>query len=342
MKLPSGPLELRLQTSAGRERRLRLRRRVWIALALLGIAAVVALVAGLALVPSMIAKARLVEEMDVALSRRAQLGDRLRDLVLALERLERGARAHADRIERLRILYGLPALPPAAGGERAAAGTPESIFAGAILHGRRLEARIDATLAHADAQLAILARWEREHLAEVRALPVRLPLPPADSVPLSPFGYRRHPVTGEAEFHAGLDLAAPAGARILAPSAGIVRWAGDAPAGAGEAWWRLGRIVVVAHGDRYRSIYGHCERVLVRVGRRVAAGDLLATVGRSGWTPAPRLHYEIRRRDDDGQWWPVDPLSLLVEPTFGEQAAASREPSAAGPEPPPLPAALAR
>lgn len=340
-----GPLtlELHVERHGGIVRRRRFGR--WTTLALLAAlpATAVAGLAGVAALPSLVATSRVRHEMNISLERRTQLGERLRALVDAYAALDRRAREHAARVDRIRELYGLPPLPGRVEGEPSQRVAATAIFGGAILHGRRLDAAIDATLSRTDALLAILARWERERPAEVRAVPARLPIAAADAVAVSGFGPRRDPLSGEPEFHAGLDLAARAGALVRAPADGVVRWAGESPSGAGELWWRLGRVVVLRHGDGYLTIYGHCERALVRVGQRVAAGTPIAAVGSSGWPPTPRLHFEVRRRGSDGAWLPVDPVALSLDPAFAAAAAAADRaaPQAGGPQPPPLPRAFA-
>jgi len=344
---PARPLalELRVESPGGRLRRYRLGRRATAAVLLAATAMLAGLVLGVASLPSIVAASRVRREMDVALERRSQLGIRLRALVDAYLALDRQAREHAARVDRIRRLYGLPELAP--GGEAAtgARGGPRSIFGAAILHARRVDQSIEASLARSDAQLAVLARWERERPEEVRAVPALAPIRAADSVVVSAFGPRRNPLSDELEFHAGLDLAAPAGATIRAPSAAVVVWAGEAPAAAGEAWWRLGRVVVLAHGRTYRTLFGHCDRILVRSGQRLAAGTPVATVGKSGWTPTSRLHYEVRRRAGDEEWEPVDPLALALDPAWASAAAhapAIDRDESRVPPPPPLPRPFAR
>jgi len=283
--------------------------------------------------------------MDVALERRAQLGVRLRALVRRSEALQSQVQSHARRIQRIRELYGLPEVPAGTSQQRGPSGRPETIFAAAILHARNVVAGMETSLARTDALIVSLSSWERQHPDDARVVPAVLPLLPADAVLTTGYGSARNPVTGAPEFHAGLDFAAPAGEIIRSPAAGIVRWAGDAPPNVDAIWWRLGHIVVVAHGNRYRTLYGHCDRLLVRTGQHVAAGDALATVGSTGWTAAPRLHYEVRRRDAEGEWLPVDPRSLLLD--FEALAVpAPAEPGgpggAAALEPPELPRAFAR
>jgi len=306
------------------------------------LAAAAGVIVGIAILPSAIAGSRLRREMAVALDRRAQLGDRLRSLAARYTELDRRTRAHAARVDRIRQLYGLPEIAAADSSPTPSWLPAGSIFDGAILYGRRLDSAIESTLARTDALIATLARWESDRPKETRSVPVLLPVPAGDAVPVSGFGPRRDPVTGEAEFHTGLDVAAPAGTTIRAPADGIVRWAGEPPTSVGETWWRLGRVVVLANGDSYRTIFGHCDRVLVRRGQRVARGTPIATVGSSGWTPTPRLHFEIRRRIDEREWEAIDPLRLLLDTGWIAAAPPEAPLDAAAGAPPPLPNVFAR
>jgi murein DD-endopeptidase MepM/ murein hydrolase activator NlpD len=337
-------LELRVESPGGRVRRYRLGRRATAAV-LLGVTATLAgLALGVVSLPALAAASRVRREMNVALERRTQLGARLRALVDAYVALDQQVREHAARVERIRRLYGLPEIPLRSESEAVVRGASQTIFGAAILHGRRVDQTIEAVLARTDAELAVLTRWERDRPEEVRSVPVLAPIRAADAVVVSAFGPRRNPLSEELEFHAGLDLAAPAGATIRAPSDASVVWAGEAPAGAGESWWRLGRVVVLAHGRSYRSLFGHCDRILVRAGQRIRAGAPIATVGKSGWTPTPRLHYEVRHRAGDADWEPIDPLTLVLDPAWAPLAANAPaiEREADGASPLPLPRPFAR
>jgi murein DD-endopeptidase MepM/ murein hydrolase activator NlpD len=101
------------------------------------------------------------------------------------------------------------------------------------------------------------------------------PLP--DGVLTSPFGFRRHPVSGRHAFHGGIDLAAPTGTPVLAAHAGEVEFAGTAGG--------YGKLVVIRHAFGYRTFYGHLSVIQVRPG---------AKVGSTGVSTGPHLHFEIR------------------------------------------------
>ena len=96
---------------------------------------------------------------------------------------------------------------------------------------------------------------------------------------------RRHPLLGVVRRHNGIDIAAPAGTHILAPAAGRVRFSGKK--------FGYGYTVEIDHGDGVVTRYAHCRSLMVRGGDDVAAGAIIATVGRSGLATAPHLHYEV-------------------------------------------------
>jgi murein DD-endopeptidase MepM/ murein hydrolase activator NlpD len=124
---------------------------------------------------------------------------------------------------------------------------------------------------------------------------------PVDGEITSPFGVRSDPFTGEPRFHAGVDVAAPRGSDIRAVADGEVVFSG----------WRRGgsgRTVEVRHADGLVTSYAHAERTLVRAGQHVVTGDVLATVGSSGRSSGPHLHFAAAR---DGQ--AVDPSALLEQ-----------------------------
>jgi len=99
-------------------------------------------------------------------------------------------------------------------------------------------------------------------------------------------------------FHAGIDLAAPAGTPIQAAAPGRVVWAG--PRGS------FGNAVLIAHGRGVRTLYAHLSRVDVVLGQRVAQGAEIGLVGASGRASGPNLHFEVRVRGAA-----VDPLPAL-------------------------------
>jgi murein DD-endopeptidase MepM/ murein hydrolase activator NlpD len=102
----------------------------------------------------------------------------------------------------------------------------------------------------------------------------------------SGYGTRVSPFTGRRQFHAGIDIAADFGTRIVAPASGRVVFAGRKGA--------FGRVVEIDHGFGIRTLYGHTDEVFVRAGQRVERGTRIASVGSSGRSTGPHLHYQVK------------------------------------------------
>lgn len=162
-------------------------------------------------------------------------------------------------------------------------------------------------------------------------VPSRAPIEPSSSVPVELFGWHASEATRRDEFCAGLTLAAPAGTLVTAPAAGVVVFAGPVSRRADAAWRRLGTIVVVSHDARTRTIYGHLSPAHAKKGQRVSRGAPIGHVGTSGFTAAPRLHYEVHRLVN-GRWVPRDPRIFVLDVDWIGAAGIL-----AGPAPPELP-----
>lgn len=101
----------------------------------------------------------------------------------------------------------------------------------------------------------------------------------------SGFGVRMDPFTGEEGIHKGVDFAAPLGSDVLAVAAGIVTWAGPREG--------YGNLVEINHGKGYSTRYAHNQTILVKVGDEVQRGQAIATVGSTGRSTGPHVHFEV-------------------------------------------------
>jgi hypothetical protein len=99
--------------------------------------------------------------------------------------------------------------------------------------------------------------------------------------------YRGEP----ASYHSGVDVAAGAGAPVVAPADGVVVLAGP------PAFSLEGNLVIVAHGMGLSSAFLHLSRVDVRPGQRVARGQAIGAVGRTGRATGPHLHWGMKWKD---------------------------------------------
>lgn len=109
---------------------------------------------------------------------------------------------------------------------------------------------------------------------------------------------RKHPVTGRKMPHLGIDIAAPVGTPIEAAYGGKVisvrtsSYPGDQRTVAVNPG-RTGNHVYIQNPDGERQWYGHCDDVRVKVGDTVKAGQVIATVGKTGVVTGPHVHFEV-------------------------------------------------
>lgn len=159
-----------------------------------------------------------------------------------------------------------------------------------------------------------LATFARAHNDLAEAVPSICPVPVGSFVLTSPFGNRTSPFTNTSDFHSGLDLAAREGTPVLAAGGGKVSFAGRYPLRRNVRWWRYGNVVVITHGDRYLTVYAHLAEVDVRRGQALRRGEQIGTVGNTGWSTSPHLHYEVRVRSTSGaEPLPVDPRIYILD-----------------------------
>jgi murein DD-endopeptidase MepM/ murein hydrolase activator NlpD len=101
----------------------------------------------------------------------------------------------------------------------------------------------------------------------------------------SKFGYRTSPFTGRREFHKGYDIASKKGAPILATADGVVTFAGRKGL--------LGNCIIVNHGHGMVTRYAHCDKFLKKRGEKVKRWEQIATVGNTGRSTGPHVHYQV-------------------------------------------------
>lgn len=298
-----------------------LSRRQAMGLVAAGVLVLAFLAFGLAIAPQVARDALRYRAYGGFSAERSAEGERLKELAASYgKQAERGA-ALRRQVEKITLVYGLfPNPSTGQGGYPLAPPTPpDSIYAPTVLKVSTLEAELREQLRVVDTFLEEAATFERANRDRVQSTPSLCPLRGRDFVLTSPFGQRRNPFTQAVDFHAGLDLAAAMGAPIHAPAAGTVVYAGRYPLRQSVGWWRYGTMVMLRHGEEFVTIFGHCSEVAVKAGQRVRAGDRLGSVGSTGWSTSPHLHYEIRRRLEDGKFAPVDPRIYVLDHSWSDE-----------------------
>lgn len=123
---------------------------------------------------------------------------------------------------------------------------------------------------------------------------------PATGWLTSRMGPRRDPVTGGADYHPGLDIAADRGQPVFATAAGTISHAGYQGA--------YGKLIVIDHGFGLETRYGHLSDYNVKQGDPVKRGDIIGKVGATGRATGYHLHYEVLA---NGKL--LNPLQLLTQ-----------------------------
>lgn len=205
--------------------------------------------------------ARKVGELQARLMQLDLLGDQLADLA--------GVPAEEYRVD-----------PPAAQGGPMIEAAPISF--------RQLEDEVislEMRLAQREDHLSVLDARLTDLVAHLELTPSRMPIE-GYRYRSSSFGPRFDPINGRRAFHEGLDFSAPRGTPILAAAGGVVVTA--------RYLRGFGNTVEIDHGDQLLTRYAHAAKLLVKPGQVVQRGQKIATVGSTGRSTGPHLHFEVR------------------------------------------------
>ena len=144
--------------------------------------------------------------------------------------------------------------------------------------------------------------------AFLSAMPAIQPVNNKDLKRLSSyFGYRMDPFYKVMKYHEGVDFSAPVGTEIYATGDGEVVKVVKSKRGYGNS-------ITVDHGFGYQTFYAHCNDLLVKKGQKVKRGQVIATVGNTGKSTAPHLHYEVKKSKKT-----VDPINFFLNDLTPEE-----------------------
>jgi len=119
------------------------------------------------------------------------------------------------------------------------------------------------------------------------AIPAIQPIENPDlTLVASGYGHRIHPIYKIMKMHPGIDFSAPVGTPVMATGDGLVESVTRSGRG-------LGNRIVIDHGYGYKTMYACMDELQTRRGRLVKRGEVIGTVGESGLSVAPHLHYEV-------------------------------------------------
>ncbi len=113
----------------------------------------------------------------------------------------------------------------------------------------------------------------------------------------SGYGMRYHPIYKYRKMHNGMDFSAPRGTEVFAT--------GNAKVKKARLTSGFGNLIILDHGFGYETYYAHLKDLNVRRGQTVKRGEIIGTVGNTGVSTGPHLHYEVRK---DGR--PTNPMNF--------------------------------
>lgn len=129
------------------------------------------------------------------------------------------------------------------------------------------------------------------------------------------FGWRIHPITGDQRFHAGTDFGAEMGTPVVAAYSGSVAIA-DLMGGYGLA------VVLDHQKSGQQTLYAHLSEIFVQPGQVVEQGTIIGSVGSTGNSTGPHLHFEVRQLTRQG-WVATDP-TVQLQTAFAQLVEALR------------------
>lgn len=143
------------------------------------------------------------------------------------------------------------------------------------------------------------ARQEESGTIKYSGGPFQWPVPASKRI-TSYYGYRIHPIYKTYKLHTGIDIGASTGCNIIAAESGKVILASYGYNGG------YGNYIIINHGSGITTRYAHCNSLSVKEGQTVTKGQVIGTVGTTGASTGPHLHFEVRSNGES-----TDPLKYL-------------------------------
>jgi hypothetical protein len=142
---------------------------------------------------------------------------------------------------------------------------------------------------------------------KLRHYPAIQPVSKKDQLYISSgFSMRIHPIYKIKKFHYGIDFVAEVGTPIYATADGTVTMA--------QNYHGYGNFIKIDHGYGYSTAYGHLDNIGVRRGQKVVRGEIIGTVGNTGISTGPHLHYEVIYNNK-----PINPINFFSQDITAEE-----------------------
>ncbi|MDI6703925.1 MAG: M23 family metallopeptidase [bacterium] len=230
-------------------------------------------------------------ELQRLRNEKVELKERVKEFVSKTEELEKQMIRLEELEDSLKRLAGLPKDFKLMG-----KGGPEVALP--PISAKSLDKTLDNLRKKASLQISRFYEIKKEIEKKGRYLSLIPCIWPVDGEISSFFGPRISPFTKRMAFHKGLDIVAPIGTPIKATASGKISYTG----------WKeyYGLNIIINHGNRYKTVYGHLSKIKVKKGGKVKRGDVIGLLGNTGRSTGPHLHYEFRVNNRC-----VDPLKWM-------------------------------
>ena len=200
---------------------------------------------------------------------------------------------------------GVEKLLPASGVQKSepswGRGGPLNLLPRWSLSGNKLSQQLDISVQHfieyEKTLGAMQTQWQKD-MSRIDRVPTLLPLS-GEYLLTSSFGVRADPLTHLPSMHEGIDFVAPVGTPVMVTAPGQVLRA--------EYLGAYGNMVEVSHEDGFVTRYAHLKSISVRPGQSLDRLDPVGTLGNTGRSTGPHLHYEVILRGH-----PMHPAKALA------------------------------
>jgi murein DD-endopeptidase MepM/ murein hydrolase activator NlpD len=255
-------------------------------------------------------------QIDVLRRENQDLVGRLTVMNDALSGVRTDMRALVEREREIRILADLPDLDPAERAVGVGGRSQVAVPTGAsntVRDALVLQADLERLVREAEFERMAFEGVYEAILARRDVLDHTPSILPCYGSFTRGFGLKRDPFTGFFHLHAGMDIAAPHGTPVYATADGYCI----------ESKWSqsgYGNVIRIGHGYGFETRYAHLTNMYVSEGDRVHRGEVIGTVGSTGKSTGPHLHYEVRVQGD-----PVNPKTYILSDVISQSRSYVRE-----------------
>lgn len=152
------------------------------------------------------------------------------------------------------------------------------------------------TIVGSDNSISLLHSSSPDMMYDNSDVPSIFPVKKVDGVEISSsYGMRVDPISKKKRLHKGVDIRAPKGTPVYAAADGLVRKVIDKH----EPGKGYGKYIIIDHANGYSTLYSMLSKINITEGQEVKQGNIIGSVGSTGRSTGPHLHYEIKKNGEN-------------------------------------------